>query len=303
MTTSTLSKRPKVWPPDTPATCIGTFEPGSNEWHELRKTGIGGSDIGAIAGLSKWSTFYSVWAQRTGRVDYHVTQNEAMEWGNRLEPVIIDKFADQHPELTLVRDVGTWSRPDRPWQHANPDALFVDADGNWGVLEIKTAQYEDEWTDGPPPHYEAQVQWYLSTMGFDRAYIAVLFHGNRYQEHLVLANKLGQESMLDVAQLFLEYVADEKQPEFDGATATYEAVRASHPAIESGGEVLLDDELELLYWTARRNLDDAEEQFNKVRSRILDAMGTAQRGYIGDTWTFTRTARNGGTPYLTVKKG
>jgi predicted phage-related endonuclease len=37
---------------------LGDFEAGSQEWHDLRNEGgaIGGSDIGAIAGLSPWES-------------------------------------------------------------------------------------------------------------------------------------------------------------------------------------------------------------------------------------------------------
>jgi hypothetical protein len=52
-----------------------------------------------------------------------------MEWGNRLEDVIIDKFADEHPEYVLLRDVGSWAHNERPWQKANPDFLYIDVSG------------------------------------------------------------------------------------------------------------------------------------------------------------------------------
>lgn len=296
---------PSAWAAgaDTPAIHIGSFEPGTKEWHELRSTGIGGSDIGAIAGLSKWQSFYSLWSERTMNVSRETKTNEAMEWGNRLEPAIIQKFADEHPEFDVIAHVGTYAHHERSWQHANPDAVIHGASQGWGILEIKTAQYEDEWTDSPPPHYEAQVQWYLNVMGFDYGYIAVLFHGNRYAEFRIEANPLGQEALVSVGNLFMEYVTSGQAPSFDGSTATLEAVRASHPLIEQGGEIALDEQLELDYWDAKKKLDESEEAFNLVRSRILGAMGTAQRGYIHDNWVFTRTARNGGTPYLAVKKG
>ena len=97
----------------TGAVLLGNFPSGSREWLDLRKTGIGGSEVAAICGFSKWTSPYTLWCQKTNRISGEIPMNDAMEWGTRLEPVIIDKFSDNHPELTVHRDVGTWHHPDR----------------------------------------------------------------------------------------------------------------------------------------------------------------------------------------------
>ena len=40
--------------------------PTDREWHEWRSHGIGGSDIGAILGLSKFASPWTVWADKQG---------------------------------------------------------------------------------------------------------------------------------------------------------------------------------------------------------------------------------------------
>ena len=36
------------------------------EWLNWRRTGLGGSDIAAVLGLSKWRTPWDVWADKKG---------------------------------------------------------------------------------------------------------------------------------------------------------------------------------------------------------------------------------------------
>lgn len=282
---------------------IGTFESNSPEWHALRATGIGGSEVGTIAGCNPWQSPFTLWAKRTGRIADDFAQNEAMEWGSRLESVIIDKFEDEHPELFVTRDVGTWAHEEREWQLANPDAIAYDLKTDeYSILEIKTARYEDDWVDGVPPYYRTQVQWYMQTFGFSRAYVAVLFSGSKYREFVVEASEWEQEINLDKVKQFRELLSDDVQPDYDGALSTYNTIREMHPDIDPEGSVDLGD-LGIHYQLAIMDFEKAEKHLNEMKSRVLDAMGNAKRGTIEDVWIVTRQARNGGTPYLVNKKG
>jgi putative phage-type endonuclease len=281
---------------------IGTFESNTPEWHALRATGIGGSDVGTITGCNPWQSPFTLWARRTGKIDDTFVTNEAMEWGSRLESVVLDKFADQHPELFISRDVGTWSHEDRDWQLANPDAIAVDSDGNYSIIEIKTARYEDDWVDGVPPYYRTQVQWYMQVFGFSRAYVAVLFSGSKYREFVVEASEWEQEINLDKVQQFREMLSDDVQPDYDGASDTYATIRKIHPNIEPKTELDLGD-LGVYYTLAVIEADKADKHLNEMKSRVLDAMGSAKRGMVDNVVIVERTSRNGGAPYLVNKKG
>jgi putative phage-type endonuclease len=285
---------------NTPAVFLAKLENGSPEWLTLRGTGIGGSEVGTILGLNPWESPFTLWAKKTARIDAQIPTNEAMEWGNRLEPVVLDKFAENHPEFEVLRDVGTWHHKDRPWHVANPDAVYREGD-TFGIIEVKTAQYEDAWADGVPRHYEAQVQHYLDAFGFSAAFVVVLFHGNRYREYEVLADPNAQAEALEKVTAFREYVANDIKPEFDGALSTYQTVRAINPLIE-------DAEVELGwlgvdYFAAEAVAKEAEAEVLKLKSLILDALGTAKRGLVEGEWVLSRQARGAGDPYLVTKRG
>ena len=288
----------------TTARLIGTFENGSDDWHKVREAGVGGSEIGAILGLNKWESALSLWGKKTKLIDSELIESEAMEWGKLLEDVILTKFEREHPELELLRNPGTWHHPDRPWQLSNPDALARDKQtGEWLVIEVKTARYEDEWDDktgAVPPSYRAQTLWYLDTFGFNKAIVAALFSGSKYREFVQHNDPLEADANRQAAARWWDYVQTNKQPDYDGAEATYEAIRALNPYIEDG-EVELGD-LGIHYVNALTELDQAESKARELKSRVLDAMGKAKRGLIEGEWWLTRQARGAGLPYLVMKK-
>lgn len=283
------------------ATHLGTFESGSPEWHQLRSQGIGGSQVGTIAGLNKWESPFTAWAKYTGKIDTEIAYSPAMEWGHRLESVVLQKFQDEHPELQVISEVGTWQNIERPYQIANPDGIAVDEHGNLAVIEIKTARFPDDWETGVPLYYLTQVQWYLSCLDIQRAYVAVLIGGSDYREYEIEADHFQQRADIALVEQFLEAVAQDQAPDWDGSQSTYESVRRIHPNIQ-------DDEVELgelgeLCLAAIEKENTVKAEALALKSQVLDKMGFAKRGLVNGQWLFSRQARGTGAPFLVTKKG
>jgi putative phage-type endonuclease len=283
------------------ATHLGTFESGSPEWHQLRSQGIGGSQVGTIAGLNKWESCYTAWAKYTGQIDGQIQDSPAMEWGRRLEAVVLDKFKDEHPELEVIGEVGTWQNLERPYQIANPDGIAVDEFGNLSVIEIKTARFPDDWDAGVPLYYLTQVQWYLSCLQIQRAYVAVLIGGSDYREFEIEADHFQQQADIALVERFLEAVETRQAPSWDGSQSTYETVRRIHPDIR-------DDEVELgdlgaQALAAMEKENTAKAEALALKSQVLDKMGLAKRGMVNGQHMFSRQARGSGAPFLVTKKG
>lgn len=291
------------------AVFVGFFEDGSPEWHAQRAKGIGGSDVGAICGLSEWTSPYTWAAKRLGKVESDFEPSEAMEWGTILEPVILDWFEKHNPEIELWRNAGTWCHKDRPWQQANPDALFSEDGGKtWNLIEVKTARYEDQWKqtdsgdDIVPPSYRAQVLWYLQTFGMKKAKVVVLFSGSKPRVFEITNDGFEADANLaKVSEFVTEYVNKEIMPPFSAPfNSTLETVRFMHPDIE-------DDEAELgmegvAYFEAVRALESAQAEMDLCKSEVIARMGKAKRGMLNGQWVLTRQARGGGTPFLVMKK-
>lgn len=292
----------------TTARALPYAEPQSDLWHEHRKGRLGGSEIAAIAGESKYESAYSLWAKKLDLIPSAVADNEPMYWGRKLESVIIDRFADDNPQYRVFRDVGTWVNKKHDFMLANPDAIYQMANGDFGVLEIKTARFEDDWgkpelgADGVPRYYQTQVQWYLATLGLQFATLAVLISGSDYRTYEIEADHLWQYHDFARAQEFMTCIETKKAPAWDGSESTLQAVKLQHPDIDPDLAVELGDG-GMHFYQAQEKLEQQKQEVNQLQAELLSFMGNARIGLVHDIPIYIRTARKGGTPYLTKKKG
>ena len=170
------------------------------KWLQLRPLGLGGSDTGAIFGLSPYKSPYTVWAEKTGRLPpIDLSTKEAIYWGVTLEPIVRAEFARRtgyrvfHPKVMLVER-------DHPNLFINLDGLYVDEYDRLLPFEAKTGGahtarhwnperdwrtgdlVDEDWENGAvPPWYEAQTVRYAAGIGAPMATIAVLLGGQRFE--------------------------------------------------------------------------------------------------------------------------
>jgi len=278
---------------------LGSFVVESPEWHAARATGLGGSEIAAVLGLSKWTSRYSLWCQKAGLLG-EPKVNSQMTVGKYVEPAVIAWWQDQHPEDYVKTSVGTYAHSDRSWQIANPDGLvYGDRRDPKAILETKFAVYDYEWgtegTDEIPPYYLTQCRWYLDVFGLDVCHVAVLFGGSgRFAEYVVRQDEADALLMRTEAQRFLDDVATGNRPDIDEHDATYEAIRAEHPGIERNESVELDADLWMDYTLAKIQAGEAERVRTRCKSKILDAMGDARIGTVAGVNVLRRQPGRGG---------
>ncbi len=159
----------------------------NDDWLKQRTRGIGGSDVAALLGLSKYATPLALWLQKTGKVTPEdISDRQTVEWGNRLESVVGAKYAEAHPDRKVKRVNAVAQSIERPWAQASLDYEVLDGD-KWGILEIKTAglRVADDWKEGVPLYYQTQVVHYMSVLNRDFADVAVLIGGNDYREYRI----------------------------------------------------------------------------------------------------------------------
>lgn len=269
---------------------VGTFEPGSVEWHAARARGLGGSEIAAVLGLSPFESRFSLWHRKGGAIG-PVDLNDEMEWGTRLEPAVLGKWADNHPGSNLITQPGTFARDG--WMIANPDGLTRTA-----VVEAKTSPFGDGWTpDTPPIHVRIQALWYLGVLGYDTAHIAVLIGGHDYREYDIAFDADEFDLLAQAGAEFMGTLERNERPDIDEHGATYQAIRELHPDIDPT-EVELSNATARRYLIARRQLATATDLEQHARSLVADEMGNAQRAVWDGHTIARRQARGDGTPYV-----
>lgn len=265
------------------------------EWLELRNSGVGGSDVAAIMGLSPWTGPYTIWAEKLGyEKPDDISGKARVEWGRRLEATIFSKFSDAHPELACTHnDSGLMFRStERPWAIATLDG-WAEVEGEEPcVVEVKTAHWptSKQWDGGVPAHYLAQVYHYLSVTGWGRAYVAVLIDGFEYREYEVERDDADVEAVVDAVDAFWRENVEGDVPPDSVAAADLPAVRAVN---DVGRRDYLDGDRELLELCEEWNDAKADSKRVKAReeelranicARIGDAVGARfDEGTI--TWT------------------
>jgi putative phage-type endonuclease len=280
------------------AVLLGDFANGSPEWHSLRNEpgAVGGSDIAAIAGLSTWESAITKWAKKTGQIPDEVEPNMSMKLGTKLEAPILELFADEHPELEIY-ETGTWANKTYDWARANLDGLYKDADGNWGIIEVKFSR--DYWS-GVPQSYRAQVLWYMKVFGIRRAKLVALA-GSSYMEFDIEWDEFEANTLWESALRFRQACLDLKMPDWDGSNSTLETIRALSPNIEDGEADL--DELGVHYFNSVNDAEKANKLMTDLKARVIKAMEGKKRGIIYGEHLLSLRSRAGGAPYLHHEKG
>lgn len=269
----------------------GTPEEVSEQWREARTHGVGGSDVAAILGLNKYRTALDVWIEKTGRAQgADLSGVEAVEWGNRLEPVVASKFADVHPELKVRNKNAMMVSKARPWAFANIDRR-LSMDGEPGVLEIKTVGYRraSDWEDGVPAYYLTQVLHYLSVTGWTYAYVAALIGGQQYVEYELKAEDYAEDiEYIDgvVDDFWQSYVLKDVEPA--AAADDGGGLAMLHP--DGEGELLAPEAQEAVekYEQAKERERDIKDYKDALAAEIKQLMGdhqTLDTGGFKVTWT------------------
>lgn len=285
-----------------PAIHLGTFEPGTPEWHAARANGIGGSEVAAVLGISPFESRFSLYHRKAGTIG-PVAENDAMRCGKLLEPVIRDVFRADHPDIPIV-EAGTWRSVARPWQIANPDGV-----GDGCIWEGKYSLFGDEYgepgTDEIPVHHRTQVLHYLDVFELPLAHLTVFVGGRAEFRHYRIEHSPAEaELMRAECEKFLAEVAAGTPPPLDGSEATYDAVRELHPDID-GHQVDLPDSVARDYLRALAVCKDGEIEKRRAAAEVINAMGNAQHAlYLGDRIASRMAPRSAdGHPYLRAERG
>lgn len=181
---------------------VASYDSGTREWLEERQGGIGGSDTGSILMLdSKYGkkNYDECLASKTQPISEEELAAQAAAnsefkgatgRGNAHEPLIARRFAQEHPELTLIHSKDTWQNPDNPFQKINVDGILSsDGVNPDGILEIKTGSDASKWADGVPVGYRSQTLYYLNATGFKYAYVAVEIDGVDFRVYRIEADE------------------------------------------------------------------------------------------------------------------
>jgi len=172
------------------------------EWLELRKKGITGSDVAVIMGESPWKTKMELWKEKVG-IFYQEApwrknrDNQAINMGHELEKIVAKNYA---------RSINKWLIPgkfvEHGWMRGTPDFLFYNEPIG---LEIKTTAYKktvDKLVKGEFEKYWIwQSRWYMMLTDAQEWHLVALTNGQKMFSKVI-------ERDMDIEEYMLEKCSD-----------------------------------------------------------------------------------------------
>lgn len=268
------------------------------EWLAVRTKGIGGSDVGAICGVSPFSSARQIYFNKTGQFEEALkpgaAAQERMHFGHLLEPIVADEFAKR--ELTADKGREGWSLCElgatvclkgNAWMRANVDRLILDENGKAvGILECKTtSEYNnEEWEQGDIlMSYIYQLNWYLYILGLNWGAFACLVGGNKFYTYEVYRNdELLNEVIIPKAEDFwFNNVLALKEPELQAVDTLF--ANTTYAEVEKNSEVVLEDEesdnLAAVIFECKAKIKELTTTMEEAQNRLKDRLKDKEIGY------------------------
>ena len=244
---------------------------------------IGGSDIGAILGLSKYQSALDVWMEKTGK-EIKSLDSLPLRFGSFAEEFVASEYA-RHTGLELIHDKSIYLHSQYTFMSAHIDR-FVHGDGiamaPTKILECKTANpfAQSDWgdvgSDQVPMSYLCQCAWYQAITGIDEADLAVLFGNSDFRIYQIQRDKELEDLLLDKATTFWdEYVLKDIPPP-PQSEADYQALFKRGNAEQS-----IEANLETVKQIARLHLLNAEistkeDEISVIKQHVMGQLENAE---------------------------
>lgn len=266
------------------------------EWLQLRKTGIGGSDAGAICGLNPYSSPMAVYRDKVGEVQGGEEGREAIRQGHDLEEYVAQRFMEE-TGLRVRRSNYMYRSREHPFMIADVDRLVTGEDAG---LECKTASAynADKWKDGRIPlHYAMQCIHYMAVTGKKAWYLAVVILGQEFKYYRLAWDDGLINGLIEVERDFWEnHVVSGDMPAPDGSKQCSEVLQQYFGTAKKGSMIELigfDEKL------ARREeilsrIEELEKEQNRIEQEVKLYMKDNERAYSGKycvSWTNVCTTR------------
>ena len=247
-----------------------------DEWLDLRRRGIGGSDAGTVVGLNPWSSRLALYADKKGLLP-DKEDNEQMRQGRDLEDYVAKRW-EEATGKKVRRENHMLYNDQYPWAYANIDRVVV---GEKAVLECKTTSVynKTDFAGGEiPPQYYTQCVHYMAVTGYQTAYLAVLVLNKGFYHFTIERNQGEIDALMDAEQRFWEeHVVPGIPPEPDGSESAQEVLDRMDR--QDGTALLMDQET--AFEQLQRVTDEIkflQEEKDSLRQQIIQQMGQNNRG-------------------------
>ena len=280
---------------------VATKDLTREDWLEVRKRGIGGSDATAAVGLSPYMSQLELWLIKTGR-DANLPRpdptdtTEPIYWGTLLEPIVAAAYTQQTGRR--VRKVNAvLQHPTIPLMLANLDREIVGVP-DVSILECKTAGEFGArlWRDGVPEYVQLQVQHQLAVTGKRAADVAVLLCGQALEVHRIERDDALIARLIELERQFWRYVETDIPPPADGSESADRALRCLYPGNANTVDFSHDRGLSATFAdliAVRAEIETREQHATLLKHTLQQAMGDASRAVFETSEVSFKRSKDG----------
>jgi putative phage-type endonuclease len=255
---------------------------------------IGGSDIGAILGLSRFRSPLEVWMEKTGK-ETKKLDSLPLRFGSFAEEFVASEYA-RATGFKLIHDESIHIHPEHAFMSAHMDRFVLDggASSPTRILECKTAHpfSSGDWgeigSDEVPMSYLCQCIWYMAITNINQVDLAVLFGNSDFRIYQIARDAELETVILQKARHFwtehvLQDIAPPAQSEADCQTLFGKG--DPKKSLEAQSETL---ELAKRVALLNSEISTREEAISAIKQAIMNQMGEAEtltyQGRVLATW-------------------
>ena len=255
---------------------------------------IGGSDIGAILGLSRFRSPLEVWMEKTGKKVKRL-DSLPLRFGSYAEEFVASEYA-RSTGFELIHDESIYIHPEHAFMSAHMDRFVLEGidPSPTRILECKTANpfSAGDWgevgSDEVPMSYLCQCIWYMAITDLNRIDLAVLFGNSDFRIYEITRDLELESVILQKANLFWnEFVLKDVPPPVQSEQDCQTLFRKGDAAksVEARSETLeLRKRLALL----NSEIGTREDEISAIKQNIMNQMGEAEtltyEGKVIATW-------------------
>ena len=268
----------------------------------LRAKSLGGSDVGAVLGLSKYCSAIDVWMEKTGK-DITARDSLPLRFGQFAEAFVASEYA-LATGLSLVTHDAAVIHPEYDYMHGHIDRFVVSGDlplfGDNGritasrILECKTANpfAQSEWgeagSDQVPLSYLVQCVWYMMLTNIDRTDLAVLFGNADFRIYEINRDLELEQMVLERAKSFWENHVLTDIPPRATSESDYKTLFGKSSVSKSVEAPAQTCELIKKLKSLNEQIDHYEAEVSQIKQSIMGQMQGAEvltfQGQTLATW-------------------
>jgi putative phage-type endonuclease len=252
-------------------------------WLEMRRQGIGASDIPILLDLDEYKTALDLYRDKLGESDDY--DSDAARMGRIFEDAIAGDWANQRN--LMVKRSPTVRHANTEWAFASPDRRVLgcrDHRGGCGLeVKCRSAWQAGRWREEIPSDVEAQCQWQLYVTGWDAIHVAAVIGGNKPEYRYTVVPDAGLiDDLVQVASEFWECVQNRTPPTVDYDGRLIDSLQRMFPTREGETEVPALKAGNALHRLSRAKICKAaaENVIDRAKAELIHYLGSSQVGRI-----------------------